>query len=151
MLGGSGAWIRSPGAPLDEEREHGLLSRSLDSSHAPPENGPVRARPRSVGDAQSQPPRYCVEIVGPDAPAQQPRSLAARDPAAECAPCGLGFVDDRNELEIGIDERHDPVRGPQPAVPAALDRREPVALLEPLTGGCEVGDRDQDVVELHDA
>jgi hypothetical protein len=57
-----------------------------------------------------------VEGVGADGPAKQPRGRRMRSghPASERALGGLCFVDDRDQLDVGLIERHDPV-GSAPA------------------------------------
>src|SRR5215212_5849231 len=85
-----------------------------------------------------------------DGPAEQPgeRGTRCRDPASERALRGLGLVDDRDQLEIGLTEWHDPVRRAPAGVTAALDRREAVSRFDLLRGCGKVGHRDQYVVEL---
>lgn len=74
--------------------------------------------------------------------------MRCRDPAPERALRGLGLVDDRDQLEIGLAERHDPVGGAPAGVTAALDRRQAMPRLDLLRGCGKVGHRDQYVVEL---
>jgi hypothetical protein len=61
---------------------------------------------------------------------------------------GLGLVDDRYQLEIGLTEWHDPVRRAPAGVTAALGRSQAVSRFDLLRGCGEVGHRDQYVVEL---
>jgi hypothetical protein len=75
--------------------------------------------------------------------------LATADPAAEPAGGGLRVVDDGDQLEVGLAERNDPVRGAEAVIASTCDGREPEALLDLLRRSLEVVDRDQDVVELH--
>src|SRR5215213_11143891 len=87
-----------------------------------------------------------------DGPAEQPglRGMRCRDPASERALRGLGLVDDRNQLEVGLTEWHDPVRRAPAGVTAALDRSQAVSRFDLLRGCGKVGHRDQYVVELQD-
>src|SRR5688500_3976199 len=85
-----------------------------------------------------------------DGPAERPgeRGMRCRDPASERALRGLGLVDDRHQLEIGLTERHNPVGRAPAGVTAALDRSEAVPHFDLLRGRGKVGHRDQYVVEL---
>ena len=74
--------------------------------------------------------------------------LAAATQRPNGLSCGLGLVDDRDQLEVGPAERHDSVRGAPARVTAALDRGQAVQRFELARGRREVGHRDQDVVEL---
>jgi hypothetical protein len=56
-------------------------------------------------------------------------------------------IDDRNELEIGVAQRDDPVRCTPPRVTSTLDRGEAVPSLHRRPRGGEVVDRDQDVID----
>src|SRR5215211_7410581 len=60
--------------------------------------------PRGLGEV--------VQLMRADRPVERPRERGTRcrDPAPEEALRGLGLVDDRDQLEIGVAERHDPVR-----------------------------------------
>jgi hypothetical protein len=60
---------------------------------------------------------------------------------------GLGLADDRDQLEIGLTERHDPVRRAPAGMTAALDRSHAVSRFDLLRGCGKVGHRDQYVVE----
>ncbi len=70
------------------------------------------------------------------------------NPAPERALRGFGLVDHRDQLEIGLAERHDPVGGAPAGVTAALDRSQAVPRFDLLRGCGKVGHRDQYVVEL---
>src|SRR5918997_5817857 len=85
-----------------------------------------------------------------DGPAERPgeRGMRCRNPASERALRGLGLVDDRDQLEIGLAERHYPVGRAPAGVTAALDRSEAVPHFDLLRGCGKVGHCDQYVVEL---
>jgi hypothetical protein len=74
--------------------------------------------------------------------------MRCRDPASERALRGLGLVDDRDQFEVGLTERHDPVGRAPAGVTAALDRSQAVPRFDPLRGCSKVGHREQYVVEL---
>ena len=57
--------------------------------------------------------------------------------------------DYRNQLEVGVAERHDPVGGAPGWVTPALDRSKTVTVLDLPPGRFEVCHSDQYVVELH--
>ena len=57
-------------------------------------------------------------------------------------------IDDRDELDVRVSERDDPVRGPPLGMAAPLDRLEPEALFEAPGREPEVADCEEDVVEL---
>lgn len=73
------------------------------------------------------------------------------DPASERALRGLGLVDDRDQLEVGPAERHDPVRRAPAGVTASLDRSEAVPRLDLLRRCSKIRHRDQYVVEFQGA
>src|SRR4029453_16630953 len=74
---------------------------------------------------------------------------ATGDPPAD-AGVGRGWlVDDGDQLQVAVPERHDPVGGAPAGMPAALDRGQAVACLELPPRGREVGDREQHMVQLH--
>ena len=91
-----------------------------------------------------------VELIRSDRPAE--RLTESRpdpgDTAPERAPRSLGTVDDRDQLEVRLTERHDPVRRPLTRVTAALHRRQAAPRLDLQGRSREVGDRDQYMVEL---
>ena len=74
--------------------------------------------------------------------------MRCRDPASERALRGLGLVDDRHQLEVGLAERHYPVGRAPAGVTTALDRSEAVPHFDLLRGCGKVGHRDQYVVEF---
>ena len=61
-------------------------------------------------------------------------------------PRGVRVVD-ADELEVGLAERDDAVRRPEPVVLAAGHAREAVLVEQLRGGGIEVGDGDEDMVE----
>ena len=146
----SPAGRRCPARPLDEERERRIGGGLLDAGEAPAELSTVPGRPRARGDAHSQSLGDLVEPFGANRPPEWQGSSGRRPrhPPPERASRRFGFVDDSDQLEVVLAERHDPV-GSSPAwMTAALDRREAVPGLE-LPRGCgEIGDGDQDVVEV---
>jgi hypothetical protein len=114
----------------------------------PAQEPAVRSGPRDSDDGQVEPPGDVVELVGAEDPAERPPGSGIGDPASDRALGSLGLVDDRNQLQIGVAERHDPVRRAEALMTAAFDRSQAVTRLELARGCFEVGDRDQDVIEL---
>ena len=108
----------------------------------------VRSRPRDRDYGQVEPPGELVESVCADTPAERPPAPRFGDPASDRALRRFGLVDDRDQLQVGVAERHDPVGRAETLVSAAFDRRQAVARLDLARGGVEVGDRNQYVIEL---
>src|SRR5215207_8546689 len=139
-----------PPPPLDEERKRRLGGSLLDPSQPPAQELAVPGDPRASRNRQVEPTGDVVEVGRPDRPTERPREVGMRrsDPAPERALCGLGLVDDRDQLEIRLTERHDPVGRPPAGVTAALDRSQTVPTFELARGGGQVGHRNEYVVEL---
>ena len=148
MIGLRPPWQGRAVAPLDEERQRRVGDGLLHPRQPPPQHLAVLAAARARGHRQSQPAGDHVELLRTHGPAQRPAGGRRGDPAPERAAGGLGRVDRRDQLQVGVAERHDPVGRSPARMPAAGDRRKTVARLELAAGGIQVGDRDQDVVEL---
>jgi hypothetical protein len=135
--------------PLDEEGKRGLGGGLLDPGQSPAQG--VTASLSCAGrHVEAEAPRDLVEPLRPDRPAERrrDRGRGLGDPAPERALRGFGRVDDRDQLEVGAAERHDPVGGAPARVTAALDRRQAVPRLDLAPGCREIGNRDQYVVEV---
>ena len=93
-----------------------------------------------------------VECMRSNRPAERPGELGTRPrhPAPDCAFRSVGLVDYGNQLEIGLAERHDSVGRAPVWMTATLDRREAVPRRDLAGSLCQIGYRDQHVVELHD-
>jgi hypothetical protein len=134
--------------PLDEEGKRRLGSRLLDPSDSTAKELAVRPRPRDSDDRHVEASGDVIESVRAEAPAKRPPGLRVGDPASDRALRRLGPVDDRDQLQVRVAERHNPVGRAETLVPAAFDRGQAVTRLDLARGGVEVGDRDQDVIEL---
>jgi len=71
-----------------------------------------------------------------------------RDPAPECALRRLGLIDHRDQLEVRLTERDDPVCRAPTWMTAASDRCEAIPCLELTRSRPQVSYRDHYVVEL---
>ena len=111
-------------APLDEERQPRPLQRILEAGHAPLDALAGRTRPRSFADAQAEAGCRGVDVVGTDRPADQVALARAEDPAAEVVASRHALVDDRDQLEVGVAERDDPVGRAPRGMPASGRRLE---------------------------
>lgn len=94
--------------------------------------------PRVGAHRQAEPAGDIVERVSADSPAERPGEGRMRigDPAPKRALRGLGLVDDGDQLEIGLAERHDSVGRAPPGVTATLDRSEAVPRFDLARGAC---------------
>ena len=100
--------------------------------------------------ADRQSATYIAQLMRADGSAQWPgeRGMRCRDPASKRALRGLGLVDDRDQFEVGLTERHDPVGRAPAGVAAALDRSQAMPRFDLPSGYGNVGHRNQYVVEL---
>jgi hypothetical protein len=135
-------------SPLDEKGERRLGGGLFDAGDSPAQEPAVRSGPRNSGNGQVEPSGHVLELVGAEDPAERPPGSGIGDPASDRALRSLGLVDDRDQLQIGVPERHDPVRRAEALMTATFDRSQAVACLELARGCFEAGDRDQDVIEL---
>jgi len=139
-----------PCPPLDEEGKGRLGGGLLEAGKPPAKDLAASACARADVNRETQPTGNGLELVSSDGPPERLREGGLRfcDPAPERAPRGLRLVDDRNQLEISLTERHDPVGRAPVAVTAALDRRQAVPRFDLARGCGKVGHRNQYVVEL---
>ena len=118
--------------PLDEEGERGLSGGPLDPGASPSQQLVGGSGSRAGAHGQAESSGNSVEFVRADRPAEQPAEarMHPRDSAPELVFCSLSVIDDGDQLEIGLAERHDPVGGAPAWVTAALDRSEAVPRLD---------------------
>jgi len=86
-----------------------------------------------VGDGDSEP---AVAFRG-ELPEEPPQRVAA----------GHVRIDDREQLEVVVAQRDDPVRRAPREVSSAGDRREPMIFEQPLRSGIQVTDGQDDVID----
>ena len=140
-----------PCPPFDEEGQRGLGDGLFDAHASPGDRLTTGCCPRSCADVEAQPPSDHVELVSANRPAERLPELgrAAHNPPPEDALGSFRLVDHRSELEVGLPERHDPVRRAPARMAPTLDRGQAVPVLEFPRRRREIRDRDHDVVELH--
>jgi hypothetical protein len=147
MLDGRGSGEGRAISPLNEEREPGLAYGGVDADAAPGEEDPVRIDSRPWDDGLAQTIADGVDRVRSNGPAEQATWDRGGDPSPEGALTRDLCVDDRDELQIGIAERDDPIRRAPRRMTSALNGCEPVARPELGRPERQVTDRQDDVVD----
>src|SRR5215207_6588372 len=154
MSGGGSPGDRRSLSPPDEEGERGLGRGLVDSGQPPAQRAAIAAGARAAAHGEAEPLRNLVEPIRAGHPAERLPGAGLKpvsDPAPERARRRLGFVDDRDQLEVRLAKRHDPVGGAPAGVTATLQRGEPMARLQLAPRRLEVRDRDDHMVELQAA
>ena len=122
MVGGraTGVELRR-GVPRDEEREPRVALGRLEPGAPPAELGTIRPRPGAGLDRESETPGDRVDVVRRQADRVPTVAVGGevQHGPSEHRPGRLLSIDDPDQLDVVVAERHDPVRGPPVRVPSA--------------------------------
>lgn len=122
--------------PGQEERQPRRTALVIDRGRMPANDPTVGPGSRTSLDLEPEPSGDRVELVRRQRECE-PAPACRRpleDALAEPGPRGLCLIDRRDELQILLPQRHDPIRRPPSLVPAAGDRVELERLQEPDRG-----------------
>ena len=108
---------------------------------------PGRVDTGTRNDGLTEPASDRVDRVRSNGPAERTSRDRRGDPSPEWAPTGGLDIGDRDELEVRVTERHDPVRRTPRRMTPTLHRSQPVPRLEPGRLEREVADRQDHMVD----
>lgn len=135
--------------PFDEER-HATRNRVLQTGDTPLQLHAIRPGPAHRGRLEPESLAHVLEVVGAQTQGMRNGLVdrMMRHPSAVVAETRLAGVDDSNQLEIRSAQGDDAVLGAVARVPAAYHTLKAVLGLEPLRGGAQIPDTEDDVIYL---
>ena len=143
-------WMRpGRGIPLDEDGQRAGGQRRRDTRKLPAQRGSVRPGARALHDLKAETPRDAAEVLCLNHPSDQPlpvrHGLEYR--TAEVRPRSDITIDDRDQLQILLPKRDDPVGGTPTRVLAAGDRFQAKLVTKTSRSGIEIVDGIDDVID----